>query len=307
MNIFVLAHYVRQNLDADQVAAIMRLVTSMVILGLCALFILLSMSGATKFSGRSMTLIDPSYAKNHMPLIASVSEHAPSVWDSYFRDLGLLIIFVPVGFYYCLVHKVTHGKLFIAMYGVFASYFSSVMIRLMLVLAPAACVLSGIAVSHLVGKSTKVIRLFLIGLKPETDESKKDLRPAHINKSVNKRRMPVDIALVVLGLTLALARTNILHSTSHSAQSFSSPSFIMDYGSGDNRMIVDDFREAYYWLKQNTAKDDKILSWWDYGYQITGMSNRTVIVDNNTWNNTHIATVAKVLISDEKEAHKIAR
>ena len=33
----------------------------------------------------------------------------------------------------------------------------------------------------------------------------------------------------------------------------------------------------------------KILSWWDYGYQIAGFSNRTTIVDNNTWNFTHIA------------------
>jgi dolichyl-diphosphooligosaccharide--protein glycosyltransferase len=30
------------------------------------------------------------------------------------------------------------------------------------------------------------------------------------------------------------------------------------------------------------------MSWWDYGYQIKGMANRTVIVDNNTRNNTHI-------------------
>ena len=36
------------------------------------------------------------------------------------------------------------------------------------------------------------------------------------------------------------------------------------------------------------------------------MSNRTVIVDNNTWNNTHIAQVGKVLISDEEEGHKLA-
>ena len=31
------------------------------------------------------------------------------------------------------------------------------------------------------------------------------------------------------------------------------------------------------------------MSWWDYGYQITAMANRTIIVDNNTWNNTHIS------------------
>ena len=33
------------------------------------------------------------------------------------------------------------------------------------------------------------------------------------------------------------------------------------------------------------------MSWWDYGYQIAAMANRTTLVDNNTWNNTHIATV----------------
>jgi asparagine N-glycosylation enzyme membrane subunit Stt3 len=36
----------------------------------------------------------------------------------------------------------------------------------------------------------------------------------------------------------------------------------------------------------------QVASWWDYGYQTTAMANRTVIVDNNTWNNTHIATVS---------------
>ena len=49
------------------------------------------------------------------------------------------------------------------------------------------------------------------------------------------------------------------------------------------------------------------MSWWDYGYQITGMSNRTVLVDNNTWNNTHIATVGKAMSLPEEDAYKIAR
>ena len=72
-------------------------------------------------------------------------------------------------------------------------------------------------------------------------------------------------------------------------------------------MIIDDYREAYYWLKQNTPSDSNIMSWWDYGYQITGMANRTVLVDNNTWNNTHIATVGKAFASNEEEGWKIAR
>lgn len=37
------------------------------------------------------------------------------------------------------------------------------------------------------------------------------------------------------------------------------------------------------------------------------MGNRTVLVDNNTWNNTHIATVGRTMSSNEEEAYKIAR
>ena len=64
--------------------------------------------------------------------------------------------------------------------------------------------------------------------------------------------------------------------------------FLILYRSRD---ILDDFREAYYWLWQNTKEDATVMSWWDYGYQIAGMANRTTLVDNNTWNNSHIAMV----------------
>lgn len=91
--------------------------------------------------------------------------------------------------------------------------------------------------------------------------------------------------------------------------SFSSPQFLISSGSVKygNRYIYDDFREAYWWIHKNTAKDAKIMAWWDYGYQLAGMSNRTTIIDNNTWNNTHIATVSKALVSSEEEAHQISR
>jgi dolichyl-diphosphooligosaccharide--protein glycosyltransferase len=125
------------------------------------LFIFLTLSGATRFSGRSMTLLDPTYAKKYVPIIASVSEHQPTSWSSYFFDLGPLILFMPIGFYYCLVHKCTLGKLFIGMYGVLATYFSCVMIRLMLVLAPAACIIAAIAVSEIMRKASKSIRIYL--------------------------------------------------------------------------------------------------------------------------------------------------
>lgn len=66
------------------------------------------------------------------------------------------------------------------------------------------------------------------------------------------------------------------------------------------RNILDDFREAYFWLRQNTDEHARVMSWWDYGYQIAGMANRTTLVDNNTWNNSHIALVRTWPTKDQK-------
>jgi hypothetical protein len=38
-------------------------------------------------------------------------------------------------------------------------------------------------------------------------------------------------------------------------------------------IIIDDFREAYWWLRDNTPEDARVMAWWDYGYQINGVGN----------------------------------
>lgn len=57
----------------------------------------------------------------------------------------------------------------------------------------------------------------------------------------------------------------------------------------------------------NTKPDAKVMSWWDYGYQIAAMANRSTLVDNNTWNNTHIAMVGTAMASREEHSIKIIR
>lgn len=42
-------------------------------------------------------------------------------------------------------------------------------------------------------------------------------------------------------------------------------------------------------------------------YQIAGMANRTTLVDNNTWNNSHIALVGKAMSSNESAAYEIMK
>lgn len=92
------------------------------------------------------------------------------------------------------------------------------------------------------------------------------------------------------------------------AEMYSAPSIVLQSRTGSGQVYVfDDFREGYSWLRYNTDKDSKIASWWDYGYQTTAMADRAVIVDNNTWNNTHIATIGRAMASPEKKAWKILR
>lgn len=47
------------------------------------------------WTGRFYSLLDPSYAKNNIPIIASVSEHQPTTWSSFYFDLQLLVLMFP--------------------------------------------------------------------------------------------------------------------------------------------------------------------------------------------------------------------
>jgi len=115
------------------------------------------------------------------------------------------------------------------------------------------------------------------------------------------------VATAVLLYIGFLLNNFYIHSVNMSHR-LSEPQIILrGRGPSGEPVIVDDFREAYFWLRDNTPSDSRVLAWWDYGYQINGVANRTSIADGNTWNHEHIALLGKVLISPERESHKIAR
>ena len=92
------------------------------------------------------------------------------------------------------------------------------------------------------------------------------------------------------------------------AVGMSHPTILFKSRTQDGReILVDDYRQAYSWLGENTPEDARIMAWWDYGYQITAMANRTTIADGNTWNHEHIALLGRALTSPLKEGHRIAR
>jgi len=115
------------------------------------------------------------------------------------------------------------------------------------------------------------------------------------------------VAVAILAMTPkpALEFWNFSHMF---AEQMSQPSVVFKarLHSGETVMVTD-YLDSYDWLKKNTPEDARILAWWDYGYQITGIGNRTTLADGNTWNLEHIALIGKCLTSTEKKAHDMIK
>uniref|UniRef100_A0A7N9AQ44 Dolichyl-diphosphooligosaccharide--protein glycosyltransferase subunit STT3B n=1 Tax=Mastacembelus armatus TaxID=205130 RepID=A0A7N9AQ44_9TELE len=226
------------------------------------------------------------YAKIHIPIIASVSEHQPTTWVSFFFDLHILVCTFPAGLWFC-IKNINDERVFVALYAISAVYFAGVMVRLMLTLTPVVCMLSAIAFSS-------VFEHYL------GDDMKRQSPPAEDSSDEDDRKNAVTMLMLMLLMMFAV------HCTWVTSNAYSSPSVVLaSYNHDGSRNILDDFREAYYWLRQNTDEHARVMSWWDYGYQIAGMANRTTLVDNNTWNNSHIALVGKAMSSNETAAYEI--
>eukprot|EP00053_Salpingoeca_punica_P010928 m.97583 g.97583 ORF g.97583 m.97583 type:complete len:713 (-) comp15536_c0_seq2:374-2512(-) len=250
------------------------------------------------WTGRFYSMLDPTYAKNHIPIIASVSEHQPTTWSSYYFDLHFMVMMMPVGLYFCF-RGLTNENVFIILYGITSVYFSGVMVRLMLVLSPVACILSGIGISS-------VLRSYVRNIDGVEATSASAAAKARKAGESNASRNAVGLAVTFI-MTVFLSMY-AYHCTWVTSEAYSSPSIVLSARQNDgSRAIFDDFREAYYWLRYNTPEDAKIMSWWDYGYQIGAMANRTIIVDNNTWNNTHISRVGQAMSSNESHAYEIMK
>lgn len=305
----------RSHLQAKQFQTVLKaLVLSTFVLGFAALVGLTYAGYIAPWTGRFYSLWDTGYAKVHIPIIASVSEHQPTAWASFFFDLEMLIFLFPAGIYLCF-RQLRDEHVFVIVYGIFASYFAGVMVRLMLTLTPVVCVCSGIAVSTLLDTY-----LDTTSIEPDNQESAESSEKKKGKQAASKSNSTAssseqskkpgiytrDSRTLVVSSFIFFLIIFVWHCTWVTSNAYSSPSIVLASRNPDgSQHIIDDFREAYYWLRRNTKEDAKIMSWWDYGYQIAGMADRPTLVDNNTWNNTHIATVGRAMSSGEEDAYEI--
>ncbi|CAO1637466.1 unnamed protein product [Parajaminaea phylloscopi] len=330
------AEFVRALVPSQQFKTLLRGAVAGIFMIAFSGFVVMSINGKiAPWTGRFYSLWDTGYAKKHLPLIASVSEHQPPAWPAFFFDLEMLIFLFPAGVY-LLFRQLRDEHVFVVIYAVTCSYFASVMVRLMLTLTPIVCVSAAVAISTL-------LDTYLDPKEPDSPEETTrsltgDSQPVSVpsasaGKKASKKgaaKAPsgiveeakakasrvasqwgvygLDTRIIVSLYTLILLLVFVLHCTFVTSTAYSSPSVVLASRNPDgSQHIIDDFREAYYWLRQNTPVDAKVMSWWDYGYQIAGMADRPTLVDNNTWNNTHIATVGRMMSTSEEKSEPYLR
>nr|XP_012235082.1 PREDICTED: LOW QUALITY PROTEIN: dolichyl-diphosphooligosaccharide--protein glycosyltransferase subunit STT3B [Linepithema humile] len=239
------------------------------------------------WSGRFYSLWDTGYAKVHIPIIASVSEHQPTTWFSFFFDLHVLVATFPVGLWYCIKH-VNDERVFVILYAISAVYFAGVMVRLMLTLTPVVCMLAGVAIS-------KLVELYL----KEEDRDDRNGTESNEESEEERERSP--------GRAL-YDKAGKLRRMKHERPKGSGDGLGANLRNGvviGMLMLLMMFTVHCTWVTSNAYSSPSVMSWWDYGYQIAGMANRTTLVDNNTWNNSHIALVGKAMSSNESAAYEI--
>lgn len=301
LQLIALSEMARRYVSSEQFRTLVRAgVAAIALVAFAALVALTKAGYIAPWTGRFYSLWDTAYAKKHIPIIASVSEHQPTAWAAYVMDLHMLVWLFPAGVFF-LFRELRDEQVFVIIYAIMGSYFSGVMVRLMLTLTPVVCVCAAIAVSSVLD----------VYLAPKVEDSA-PARGKRKGSAPPAERAPYVSSMfartMVVGVILGLLVQYVLHCTYITSSAYSSPSVVLASTRNDgSQLIIDDFREAYYWLRQNTPEDARVMSWWDYGYQIAGLADRPTLVDNNTWNNTHIATVGKAMASSEERAYPILR
>lgn len=237
------------------------------------------------------------------------------------------------------------AKIFMVAYATITYYFSARMVRLIIFLGPVASILTGVFLGVCLHWCfLQFLSLpyeynypnmfdYILKIKEKTDECKSEDKGKKgttesifseegdeieatdsfincVTKGYNS--FPVRIIRKLVAVFFVYQMYFVINDLDKQcediAHQHSSPTIVFSaqLRNGQN-IIVTDYLDTYLWIKNNTPRDARIMSWWDYGYQINGIANRTTIADGNTWNHEHIATLARCLVSNEKDAHRMIR
>ena len=237
-----------------------------------------------ELTGRVLSVVNP-FAREAQPLVASVAEHRTPTWGHIFFQLNILLLLAPVGIYFVL-KRGRDNDILLALGAITSAYFAATMIRLLMLAAPTFSILAGIGLVKI--------------LKPHVNVVMRRTPTARRGRKIAVRVNRGGSAWTVLMMTLILMFAVV----SWRDVAFA-PQTIVSCGGVPGGTKYQDWIEALLWMRENLPEDAVVASWWDYGYWITTMSNKTTICDNATLNATQIKLVATAFMSNETVALEI--
>jgi dolichyl-diphosphooligosaccharide--protein glycosyltransferase len=234
-------------------------------------------------SFRYLNAINP-FLTTTIPLVDSVAEHATTTLAQSFFFHSILMIFAGLGIWIILSKKsktilnVRNDMIaFSLIIGLTGIYVSSAFVRLEVFASISLIILSSIGLSILIKE--------IFGNK----------------NTFEKFRTEKIVKISFLGVILILLVIPLMYPNSNWINAAEAPPTILNGGSSYG-VSTNDWTEPLEWIKNNTPEDSVIAAWWDYGYWITTMSDRTTLADNFTGNHTRIELIAKTLLSPPDEA-----
>ncbi|AFU57543.1 dolichyl-diphosphooligosaccharide--protein glycotransferase [Candidatus Nitrososphaera gargensis Ga9.2] len=240
-------------------------------------------------------------------LVESVAEHfTPTVAD-YFVDFSVLIMFAGLGAWLAFRRR-DDMSIFALIIGITGVYVSATFARLLVFASLGIIVLAGLGlyeVTRSIMAHRQATATPSVTQRPTaaTREERRKIEFAGRGHPASGQAVRIAYTVVII---MMLSIPMFFPSNSNWLSSADSPAAIANGGTGF-RTQTNDWTDALNWIEQNTEPDAVIASWWDYGYWITTLGNRTTLADNATINSTRIETIAKMLISDEQAGLKIAQ
>ncbi len=229
-------------------------------------------------SFRYLNAVNP-FLTDQDSLTDSVAEHTTTSLSLSFTFLSVLIIFAVIGIWLLFSRKTINLKTDMRIFAIFTSilaiYVSSAFVRLELFASVGIIILGSIGLAIL---SQKIFEQ-------------------------NKQNLTKIIFPAVIIILFIIPVTMPENNSWLSWADF--PPSILNGGSSFTQFTSDDWKDAMLWIKENTPEDAIVASWWDYGYWITTLSERTTLADNATLNDWQIKKIAYALITNPENSWHI--
>jgi len=268
-----------------------QLLYSMIVVSIVLFCINLLFNFFPLFSAKFISVLVP-FFRADTPILKSVAEHLIMTWGGMFNNLYLLTFLIPVGIVYTY-QKPTERNLFILLFTLTTLYFASSMVRLILILAPAAAIVAAKAIDE-------TLLPYALTYQEKFALSKRKMRVYSVIGSEHIT-FAYFVILVIMGLTLGHSQVTVVQSTAP-------PAILLEFQlTSGGTLKYNDWFETFSWLENNVKQNGVIASWWDYGYWISVETNKTILVDNATINSTQIGNVGALMMSNPKDALKVAR